>query len=311
MGINANGEVGQVLDQAGVEDVLGNRGEDATTEGLAENNEGDADGRVLAGEDSLRGNVGLLQTHAHSDTEDDLKTDPVVGARVDFPGRDETGTNGHDAGGHDHEGSVVANLLDKTTGDDDEENHGYDHRNDLDTRADSAVALDGLKPDRNVECHDDHNGATEQSVPHSTSDRAVEDNAHGDSDSVLRADELQNPECCHCESKYDQQGDDAAVRPGVGGATPLQGEEQADDAGEEKSCSKRVELQDLLLEGLASGSNWHVLLQDQKDNQNCDGTDGEVDVEAPAPADVVCECATDQRANNTGDAKNSSDQSHG
>jgi hypothetical protein len=53
-----------------------------------------------------------------------------------------------------------------------------------------------------------------------------------------------------------EEDDDARVRPRVGGAAPLEGEEETDDAGEEADCGKGVELCQLSFESCACFCWW-------------------------------------------------------
>lgn len=87
-----------------------------------------------------------------------------------------------------------------------------------------------------------------------------------------------------------EEGDDAPVAPGVGAAAPLQGEEEAGDAGEEEEFAEEVEFGELLFDGEAfvAGDGG---FEEEGDNDYYDGADGEVDVEAPAPGDIGGEYA--------------------
>lgn len=66
---------------------------------------------------------------------------------------------------------------------------------------------------------------------------------------------------------------------------------RADQRGEEEELSKQVELGELLPQrqaGVHSGCGF----QSQQDDEHGRAADGQVDIEAPAPADVASESAT-------------------
>lgn len=87
----------------------------------------------------------------------------------------------------------------------------------------------------------------------------------------------------------DEQQDDAPVRPGILGAAPLKGEEQADDGWHEDCCSERVEALDALDEGVVVSDCAFGVREEECDHEDSDRADGQVDPEAPAPGDLVGE----------------------
>lgn len=86
---------------------------------------------------------------------------------------------------------------------------------------------------------------------------------------------------------------DAAAFPGVLGAAPLEGEQQADDGGEEEGCALEVEFADLLREGGVDLCGLPLDGEEGDDEGGGYGAEGEVDVEAPAPGEVVGEGAAE------------------
>ena len=99
-----------------------------------------------------------------------------------------------------------------------------------------------------------------------------------------------------------QENDDAGVAPGVARAAPLQRQEQADDGGDEEGGADGVELPQLLLQRQVAAARDAGRLEEEEDAGDGDGADGQVDVEAPTPADVIGEGSTEQRAGDGGDA---------
>jgi len=102
----------------------------------------------------------------------------------------------------------------------------------------------------------------------------------------------------HCEA-----GDDSPVIPGLGLTTPLEGEEEGNDGTEREDRAEPIERLPLLPVGhaLVHGRlDWIMSREPDGDGGDRNGTKGKVDVEAPAPGSVVCECATEERADDAG-----------
>lgn len=113
---------GEVLDHLVCEDVLGDGDEERAAKGLGEHHDGGADGDVGGGEDGLYGDEGLLHAETYAGAEDELVPDPFGRAAGDFERAEETGADGHEDRGYEHEGGVVAEDGDEASckhGDDD------------------------------------------------------------------------------------------------------------------------------------------------------------------------------------------------
>lgn len=124
---------------------------------------------------------------------------------------------------------------------------------------------------------------------------------------VIAFPELGSDEGGDQDTEEDEEGDDAWARPCIFRATPLQGEEDTDDSGDEDSGSDRIHRLEFLLPGplrlgLALGR-----LEKDGDDENGDGADWEVDVKAPSPTDMVGEGSTQKRAGNRSDAVHGAD----
>ena len=110
------------------------------------------------------------------------------------------------------------------------------------------------------------------------------------------------------DAEQHEERDDAAVGPGVRGAAPLQREQQAHDGGHEDDGADGIELLEALPEAdgralLALGA-----LEEEHDDAAGDGAERQVDVEAPAPGDVVGEGAAHEGAGHAGDAVHGADE---
>lgn len=94
------------------------------------------------------------------------------------------------------------------------------------------------------------------------------------------------------ESEADKQADDARVAPRVVGASPLQCKKQTDDGRDEDDEAQDVELAHAGDEAhVHSGGVVAVDLDKEEDDDHGDGTNGQVDVEAPAPSAPISETA--------------------
>lgn len=293
-----------------LEDVLGDADEESTAEGLGEHHDGGADSNVSVFEGGLDGNHGLLHADADTEAEEDLVADPFAVAGVDFKGGEETSTNGHHDGRGDHEGCVVSEEGDETTRDDGHEDDGQNHGNVLNTGLDGGCALNGLEPDGEVEDHDEEGGTESGSEPGTGPDCTVLEDAGRDSGSLLLPD-LDTDESSNENAEENKQGDDAAVAPGELGATPLQGEEEGDNTGDEEESTLKIERENLVLDGRLLESDLALGdLEEQNDEASSDGTKGQVNVEAPSPSQVVSESTAHERTGDRGNTVHGANDTH-
>ena len=122
---------------------------------------------------------------------------------------------------------------------------------------------------------------------------------------------LNGEESNHQDAKDDKQGNDAAILPGVLGSTPLQRQQETDDGRNEHGCAEQVKRQDLLLQRqMLLGERRLGQLQKQDDEGDSDGPKRQVDVEAPAPADVVGEGSAHEGPGNRGNAVHGAYHTH-
>ena len=161
------------------------------------------------------------------------------------------------------------------------EHEAQHQRQGADPRRDGRDARDGLEPHGEVEDERDHGAAEAQREAEPRRHAALLEDAGrergGRGVQVLRGEEGGGE-----EGGEDEERDDPARAPGVGGAAPFEGQEQADDAGDQEEIAQGVELEEFLPEG---GRRCGVRreLEDEDDDGHGEGADGEVYVEAPAP----------------------------
>lgn len=103
----------------------------------------------------------------------------------------------------------------------------------------------------------------------------------------------------------DEQADDNSRVPFILVPTPTQRQQQQHDTREEQERSIEIHSFDLLCKGALGCRK----IQIECNKGGRDGADGEVDPEGPSPGDMVCECATEERADDGGEGKDSTDHS--
>lgn len=103
------------------------------------------------------------------------------------------------------------------------------------------------------------------------------------------------------DAEDDEEADDAAGGPGVFLTAPLEGEEEGDDGGEKGDGTGVVEFGELFApgEGGFGAALWRF--EEKDDDGDGNGAEWEVDVETPAPGDVVGEDTAKERGGYTGD----------
>lgn len=93
----------------------------------------------------------------------------------------------------------------------------------------------------------------------------------------------------------------------VGETAPLESQAQADDARKKGKLAFNVKLLKLVLEGSVCVGPWRNVEQEEDEDQN-DGAQRKVDVEAPSPSDVGGEGTADQRAKHRRNAVDGSEE---
>ena len=308
-GIEIGHNAGQVLDELVGEDVLANRDEESAAKSLEEHHGSGANGNVFCGKRCLNSNQDLLHTETDTSTEDELVANPLRGTTVDFHRCEQTGANGHEDRREEHERRVVTNSSYSATSnhrnDDEAEDGGEVHNSRLGCRS----SLDGLEPDGQVVNHDEEASAQHGTEQCRSPDVAVQEDARRNR-GIFLLPPLDSKEAACEENKEDQERNDATVLPLILAATPLESEQQANNSGQEASCSGKIELLNLLTPCSLDLSTTAGNLEEGDDKGRRDGTKGKVDVEAHSPVDVVSKGTAHQRASNGCDTVHSSDNTH-
>ena len=72
------------------------------------------------------------------------------------------------------------------------------------------------------------------------------------------------------------------VGPRVGRSTPLESEQQANNGTDQEEGTQEVDLADFLFEGQVAVFS-HRILEEEEHGRDGDGSNGKIDIEAPAP----------------------------
>ena len=104
------------------------------------------------------------------------------------------------------------------------------------------------------------------------------------------------------QDRADAEGaDDLAGRPWIGDACPGQGDEDGEHSAHQQQDAQPVDVHPTVT--AESGQKDHKRSQ-------CHDPEGQVDVEDPAPAEIVGDESADQRANDAAQAEDAHDQAH-
>jgi hypothetical protein len=103
---------------------------------------------------------------------------------------------------------------------------------------------------------------------------------------------LDDDEADDQEDEDDKQSDYASALPLILAATPLQRKKQADDSRQEKRRTGKIELLKLLFPCRLDLFAPPLDVQKRDDEGSRERTKGKVDIEAPSPGQLVCECST-------------------
>ena len=113
------------------------------------------------------------------------------------------------------------------------------------------------------------------------------------------------------ESAYDREAsNDSSVVPRLGLTAPLKGEEEGNDGAEREDGAEPIEGLPLLHIGhtlVRRGFDGVMSREPDSNGGNRNGTKGKIDVEAPAPGNVVCEGATEERTDDAGKGKDATE----
>lgn len=102
--------------------------------------------------------------------------------------------------------------------------------------------------------------------------------------SLVSLPELDTNEDDEHEAKANEQANDLGVAPGIFRATPLQGQDETHNGGDEDGGAQEIDLEDALQDSHAqSVVRVAVDVQQEDDDEHGKAADGEVDVEAPSP----------------------------
>lgn len=114
------------------------------------------------------------------------------------------------------------------------------------------------------------------------------------------------------EAEANEQANDLGVAPSILRATPLQSQDEAHNGGDEDCRAEEIDLKDALHDGHAqSVVRVAVDVQQEGDDEHGEAADGEVDVEAPSPGDLLGEGTAEERTGDGGDSPHATDEAKG
>jgi len=108
-------------------------------------------------------------------------------------------------------------------------------------------------------------------------DTALTDNPRRDG-GIFLPPQLYSDEANYQGTEQHEESDNATIAPWVGRAAPLQGQEKADNAGNEEKCSDWVKLLDLLAYGL-TGLERGAFFENEGQDHDRRAADWQVDVD--------------------------------
>lgn len=104
------------------------------------------------------------------------------------------------------------------------------------------------------------------------------------------------------QDKPDNEADDSAGVPGVRNTTVLNSKEEADSSRHDESNAWKIHLENLLSESGLLRDGVRRGLEEEEDEEGSDTANGEVDVEAPPPRNMVGEGTAKKGSNNATEA---------
>ncbi len=199
----------------------------------------------------------------------------------------------------DRVGAVVPGTADELSGDDRGDDDAAHHGQHQQAGLGGAGAVDHLQEGRQVA------GGAEQGDADDEADQGgdVEDGVpeQPQRDERFGREALGDQEEEGGPGRSGGEPEDDLRAPRVLGAAPAGEQDQAGGGGSEEQGAGDVE---------ARLDPWSGQLQDDGDDGHGDQAEGHVDVEAPAPGEVVGEVAAEQRAGDRGESEGGADQAH-
>lgn len=166
--------------------------------------------------------------------------------------------------------------------------------------------MDGLEVDGDVvDCEEEGAGKDEGKGAHDP-DGSVLDDSGGDHGS-LALEPLEESPSNNDEAESDKETNDDGGVESVSLATVLSRQDVRDGRTHHQRNTQGVHLSKLLQKRSLLGDSIARSLEEDEDDERGDTTDGEVDVEAPSPRDVIGKGAADEGTDDTGDSVGGAD----
>ena len=248
----------------------------------------------------MRHDDGDLDAQTHADAAQGLVADPVAGRRADGQRVHQARADRRENGAEHDERDVVARHGDPDA-------RGYRHEGDAEDVGEVADAglrrrdaRDDLEVDREVVEEEQEGARVEDLEAREEGKGLLLHEPRYDERAIVEPD-FDDDEEDDDEAEADQHAYHVRRVPWFLDATPLQREDQADHRRHQHKRSEQVHLQELFerrgllrLRGLRC-------LEEEKDEDCRSTADGQVDIKAPAPGEIVGEDAAQHRADDRGD----------
>ena len=256
---------------------------------------------------SLDGDHGDLEGNAPSGTSEDLVADPFTGRRVCVKGVQQTRSDGGEDTAANEHGLVVSSSGDDTTAGNGSNGDSNDHGQVADAAHGGRGAVNRLEVDGDVVDGGEEATGEDEGVGGHDQVGAIGVEL-GRDHGALALVPLENTPHHHDENEADEETNDGGRVPVVSDTAVLDSEEVGDGSAHDEGDAGEVHLQNLLGEGSLLGDGVLGHLEEEEDDGGRDGTDGQVDVEAPAPRDVVGEGAAQEGTDDAGEAVRGADE---
>lgn len=255
----------------------------------------------------LSDNQGDLVRQAPAKTRNNLISHPLANTRIQIKCIQESGTNDSNGCANYFQRDSPTKLGNQGTRGSHRHSNRHDQRKVVDPRHCRTDVVYTLEVNGQLIDDEEVGSGEEHRKEGAEADCALLDDTRYDHRSLALV-HLPENEGDHDESSSDEEADDFAVAPCILLAAVLEGEDIGNERADHHDNSNGVHLEELFppccFDGLGAG--WCV--EEEEDNDCRDGTNREVDVEAPAPSRMVRKDTANQRPNNGSKAIRHSDE---
>lgn len=221
----------------------------------------------------MRDDDGALDGQPNTETGEDLVPYPLGGGGVEAECVNQTRADGGESAAGDEDVYVVTEKRNEDPRSDSSNGGSNNHRQIPNPALRWGNSANDLEVNGEVVEQDEEGAAEEGGVEHRDPDCAFAQQTTDDhaalAQVVFYADEDED-----AQTEGDEGANYRARGPGFGDATPLQGQDVADDADENDEVAKGVHLEELLAQGGRRGDGSRGRLEEEEDDDCCDSANG-------------------------------------